>query len=232
MAVILHIETSTTVCSVALSCDSQVLFSSIDEMGSSHVTLIGPYLDKALDEARSLGKRLDAVAVSAGPGSYTGLRIGVSAAKGICYALNIPLIAVSTLELLAETVRQKGLPAGVQFIRPVMDARRMEVYTARFAVDGRRLEGDQAVVVDEDTFNEELDSAVTLFVGSGAEKLEAIIKANNARFDKTINPVASNLFFLAEKAFMAGSFVHVAYFEPYYLKDFIATVKKQLIPVK
>jgi tRNA threonylcarbamoyladenosine biosynthesis protein TsaB len=184
-----------------------------------------------LKVAERVGQKLDAVAVSSGPGSYTGLRIGVSLAKGVCYALDIPLIAVPTLDLLADEVRRtKQLPANA-LICPLVDARRMEVYTALYSSDCTMLHPVSAVIVDETTFANDLENHPIWFVGDGAEKCTAIIRSDNAIFDGQIVPLASSMLPLAEKKYQEQQFEDVAYFEPFYLKDFVATVsKKSLIP--
>jgi len=232
MALILHIETSTPVCSVAVSLDGAVLFSRTEWKGPSHATLIGPFLDEALRVVELKGQKLDAVAVSAGPGSYTGLRIGVSAAKGVCYALKVPLIAISTLELMADTGLRSGSCAAFTGVRPVLDARRMEVYTALYDLDGRCLEAPHAQVVEAHTFDVELATGRIVFVGDGTSKLKAVIDNERAGFDEALVPLAENMAGLAERAYSDQQFVDMAYFEPFYIKDFVATVKKQLIPEK
>ncbi|MDP4276486.1 MAG: tRNA (adenosine(37)-N6)-threonylcarbamoyltransferase complex dimerization subunit type 1 TsaB [Bacteroidota bacterium] len=230
MALILHIETSTNVCSVALSHDGNILFSQINREGPSHASLIGPYLDEALKIAESNEMKLDAVAVSSGPGSYTGLRIGVAAAKGVCYAKHIPLIAVPTLELLADTYLKRNQLPDEALVRPVMDARRMEVYSAVYDSTGHCLKPAEAIVVDNHTFDAELAAHPVYFVGNGALKLHQVIHSKQAHFEETLLPVAESMIALAEKAYGEGRFENVAYFEPFYLKDFVATVKKHLIP--
>lgn len=232
MALILHIETSTPVCSVAVSLDGVNLFSKTEKNGPSHANLIGPYLDEALAVVEKTGRKPDAVAVSAGPGSYTGLRIGVSAAKGVCYALAVPLIAVSTLELMALAARTSGKCFDYDAIRPVLDARRMEVYTALYDATGGCLEAPQAMVVEAHTFDDELASKRVLFAGNAAAKLKPVIAHVGAGFDETVVPLAENMAFFAENAFKEGRFVDVAYFEPNYIKEFVATKRKQLIPEK
>jgi tRNA threonylcarbamoyladenosine biosynthesis protein TsaB len=231
MALILHVETSAKNCSVALSRDGQLLFNEVDTAGSSHSVKLGVFVDEALKVAERVGQKLDAVAVSSGPGSYTGLRIGVSLAKGVCYALDIPLIAVPTLDLLADEVRRtKQLPANA-LICPLVDARRMEVYTALYSSDCTMLHPVSAVIVDETTFANDLENHPIWFVGDGAEKCTAIIRSDNAIFDGQIVPLASSMLPLAEKKYQEQQFEDVAYFEPFYLKDFVATVsKKSLIP--
>jgi len=231
MALILHVETSAKNCSVALSQDGLVLFSKVDTAGSSHSVQLGLFLDEALKVAESNGKKLDAVAVSSGPGSYTGLRIGVSLVKGVCYALGCPLISVPTLDLLADEVRRTRNLTSEMLICPLVDARRMEVYTALYTADCTMLHPVSAVIVDETTFEKELGNHVIWFIGDGAEKCSTIIRSENAIFDGQIVPLAESMVPLAEKLFQEKKFEDVAYFEPFYLKDFVATVsKKVLIP--
>ena len=231
MALILHIETSAKNCSVALSRDSQLLFNKVDTAGSSHSVQLGLFVDEALTMAERMNQKLDAVAVSSGPGSYTGLRIGVSLAKGVCYALDIPLISVPTLDLLADEARRTKELAKNTLICPLVDARRMEVYTALYDADCTMLHPVSAVIVDEKTFEQELENHPVWFVGDGAEKCSAIIRSENAKFDGQIVPLAESMLPLAEKKYLEQMFEDVAYFEPFYLKDFVATVsKKSLIP--
>jgi len=231
MALILHIETSTEVCSVALSRDGDILFSKVEKEGPSHAALIGPFIDDALKVAESMDLKLDAVSVSSGPGSFTGLRIGVSIAKGICYALSIPLIAIPTLDLLADMCRRTvELPENA-FVRPVLDARRMEVYTGLFGKDGSCLEPANAIVIHENSFEKELSEELLFFAGNGASKLRKMIHSENARFIEDMSPLAEAMMPLAEKVFSESGFVDVAYFEPFYLKEFNATVsKKSVLP--
>ena len=231
MALILHIETSAKNCSLALSQDNELLFNKVDTAGSSHSVQLGLFVDEALKVVEGSGQKLDAVAVSSGPGSYTGLRIGVSLAKGLCYGLNIPLISVPTLDLLADVVRRTKILPSNALICPLVDARRMEVYTALYDADCAMLHPVSAVIVDETTFAQDLENQPIWFVGDGAEKCSAIIHSENANFDGQIVPLASSMLPLAEKKYQEQKFEDVAYFEPFYLKDFVATVsKKSLIP--
>jgi len=201
MALILHIETSTDVCSVALSRDGDILFSKVEKTGPSHAALIGPFIDEALKVAEDSGLKLDAVAVSSGPGSYTGLRIGVSIAKGICYALQIPLIAIPTLNLLADIcIRTVELPKNAM-IRPVLDAKRMEVYTALFGREGNCLEPANALVVQDNSFFEECSKNIVFFAGNGSSKLKKLILSENARFLEDMIPLAEEMIPLSEKKF-------------------------------
>jgi tRNA threonylcarbamoyladenosine biosynthesis protein TsaB len=233
MALILHLETSTKVCSVALSENGIILFSKVDTKGPSHAVELGLFVDEALKFVESKDLILDAVSVSSGPGSYTGLRIGVSMAKGLCYGAGVPLIAIPTLDLLADEVRRRfALPENA-LICPMLDARRMEVYTALYNTENKCLEKANALVVNEDSFSEVLVLHPVWFVGDGSEKCQSKINSSNAHFEKDVYPLAEGMVSLADQAFKANNFVNVAYFEPYYLKEFVATVsKKQLIPTK
>lgn len=233
MALILNIETSTDVCSVALSRDGQILFSEVDIEGPSHAKLIGPFIDKALKVAENLELKPDAISVSSGPGSYTGLRIGVSIAKGVCYALGIPLISIPTLDLLTDMFINSIENSENILIRPVLDARRMEVYTGLYNEKGFSIEGAKALIVNENSFENELAENLVYFVGNGSAKLRNVLLSQNARFVDDLKPLAEAMIKLAEKSYDESDFVDVAYFEPFYLKEFIATVsKKNIIPEK
>ena len=223
MSCILHIETSTTVCSVALSEDGQCIYHDEDRSGQNHSERIGTFVDAALSFADSHAIPLDAVAVSAGPGSYTGLRIGVSMAKGICYALNLPLVAVPTLELLAVPVllRHDDLPADA-LLCPMIDARRMEVYSALYDRALHTVREIRAEVVEPGAYDEMLARHPVYFFGDGAEKCKSVITHPNAHFIDNIQPLAKNMSPLAEKRLITRQTEDVAYFEPFYLKDFVA----------
>ena len=191
---------------------------------------LGSFVDEALAFVDSHELTLDAVAVSCGPGSYTGLRIGVSMAKGICYGRNIKLLAVPTLELLAvpillhhESIEEEAL------LVPMIDARRMEVYSAVYDRSLKAVRAIQADVVDGDTYKEFLDKGPVYFFGDGAEKCMEVINHPNAHLIKNIEPVAKNMFPLAEKRMAEGKFEDVAYFVPFYLKDFVAKQAKPLL---
>jgi len=229
MALILHIETSTEVCSVALSRDGKILFSKIDRDGPSHAVLIGPFVEEALKKVDETADKLQAVAVSSGPGSYTGLRIGVSIAKGICFALNIPLIAIGTLEIIADTCKKLDGYTQDMLIRPMIDARRMEVYTSLLDNKLTTLEKPNALIVDETTFTDELKNNKICFAGNGAAKIKNIVNSENAFFPDNIVPLAESMVEIAENYFSEGRFVDVAYFEPFYLKEFVATISKKNI---
>lgn len=227
MSLILHIETTTDVCSVALSKDGELLLSREDRKGPSHAAKLGPFVDEAIAWMEQKNWVPDAVAVSAGPGSYTGLRIGVSMAKGLCYAWGIPMIAVSTLAILVEALKHRGRLSQGDCVRPLMDARRMEVYTALYASDGRLLKPVEAKILEPESFCDEQPEGTFWFVGNGSEKFKEISACSNACFDVDLVPLAADMRFLAETAFAKSDFVDVAYFEPYYLKDFVATISKK-----
>ena len=230
MPCILHIETSTKVCSVALSEDGKLLYHHEDFDGPGHSETSGVYVDEALSFANSHAIPVDAVAVSMGPGSYTGLRIGVSLAKGVCYGRALPLIAVPTLKVLCVPVLlgKEELP-GDALLVPMIDARRMEVYSAVYDRALNEVRKIQADIVTPDTYREFLDSHPVWFMGNGAAKCRETINHPNARFIDDVNPEARWMFPLAEQSFNREEFRDVAYFEPYYLKDFIAVKPKKLV---
>ena len=222
MANILNIETSTTNCSVALLVNGEHIVLKEDNSSSySHAERLHVYIDEVLTSAQISRDELHAVAVSKGPGSYTGLRIGVSAAKGLCYALDIPLISVPTLEILAHKVAlQKG------YIVPMLDARRMEVYSAVFDTNYKFIEPTSAKVLDTSSYNDILQNQPVYFVGNGVEKTQSIINHPNAHFDAHF-PSAQQMCGLSFSKFQAENFENLAYFEPFYLKDFIAIPSKK-----
>ena len=230
MSCILNIETSTDVCSVAISDSGQVIFNKEDHSGPNHAVKLGVYVDEALDFLDSHGLPLQAVAVSCGPGSYTGLRIGVSMAKGICYGRGVKLIAVPTLELMAVPVLLGEHPEEEDaLIVPMLDARRMEVYAEVLDRALKVVRPFQADIVDADTYKEYLDQHHVYFFGNGAAKCMETINHPNAHLVEGIEPLAKNMAPLAEKRFVEGKFEDVAYFVPFYLKDFVAKMPKKLI---
>ncbi len=230
MSCILHIETSTKVCSVSVTEDGDVLFEKVDRSGPSHAVQLGVFVDEALSYIDNHAIPFDAVAVSCGPGSYTGLRIGVSMAKGICYARGLKLIAVPTLELLCVPVllRYDDLSEDA-LLCPMIDARRMEVYAALYDRALHTVRPVGADIVDETTYQDYLESRPVYFFGDGAEKCKNAINHPNARFLSDIEPLARYMGPLAEKAFALGLFEDVAYFEPFYLKEFVASKPKKLL---
>ena len=230
MSYILNIETSTDVCSVAISDSGQVIFNKEDHSGPNHAVKLGVYVDEALDFLDSHGLPLEAVAVSCGPGSYTGLRIGVSMAKGICYGRGVKLIAVPTLELMAVPVLLGEHPEEEDaLIIPMLDARRMEVYAEVLDRALKVVRPIRADIVDADTYKEYLDKHPVYFFGNGAAKCMETINHPNAHLVEGIEPLAKNMAPLAEKRFVEGKFEDVAYFVPFYLKDFVAKMPKKLI---
>lgn len=229
MSCILHIETSTQVCSVALSEDGQCIFSKADFEGPSHAVTLGVYVDEALSFADSHAIPLDAVAVSCGPGSYTGLRIGVSMAKGVCYGRDLPLIGLPTLEVMCvPLLLDDELPEDALFC-PMIDARRMEVYAAVYDRALRSVRETAADIIDEHSYAAFLEQRPIYFFGNGAAKCMEKLQHPNAHFVKDIHPLAKWMFPLAEKAFARGEFKDVAYFEPFYLKEFVASSPKKLL---
>ncbi|MBD9273242.1 MAG: tRNA (adenosine(37)-N6)-threonylcarbamoyltransferase complex dimerization subunit type 1 TsaB [Prevotella sp.] len=230
MSCILNIETSTDVCSVAISDNGQVIFNKEDHSGPNHAVKLGVYVDEALSFIDAHGISLEAVAVSCGPGSYTGLRIGVSMAKGICYGRDVKLISIPTLELMAVPVLLGEHPAEEDaLIVPMLDARRMEVYAKVMDRALKEVRPIQADIVDAETYKEYLDRGTVYFFGNGAEKCMEVINHPNARLVKGIEPLAKNMAPLAEKRFVEGKFEDVAYFVPFYLKDFVAKMPKKLL---
>ena len=231
MAKILLIETSTALTSVALADGGKVVFYKDDDASRNQSALTAPFIKEALDYQGITAKELDAVCVSMGPGSYTGLRVGVSSAKGLCFGAGKPLIAVGTLDCLVWEAIASGAAEGCKYIVPMIDARRMEVYTAVFTPDGHRTTEVAPSIIDENSFAEILtDAAATnqkvLFIGDAAEKCSKVITSPAAVFAQQ-NPTARGLLAPAIKKFEAGQFENVAYFEPFYLKDFVATVSRK-----
>lgn len=230
MSCILSIETSTDVCSVAVSQDGTCIFEKEDSSGPNHAVKLGVFVDEALSFIDSHLIPLDAVAVSCGPGSYTGLRIGVSMAKGICYGRSVKLLSVPTLHLLCVPVLlREQIQEENALLCPMLDARRMEVYAQLFDRALNEVRPIQADVVDADTYKSYLDERSVYFFGNGAEKCIEVINHPNAHLIKNVEPLAKNMFPLAEKRMMNEQFEDVAYFVPFYLKDFVAKTPKKLL---
>ena len=233
MATILHIETSTEVCSVAVSQDGLCVFEREDREGPNHAVKSGVFIDEALSHIDSQLLTLDAVAVSGGPGSYTGLRIGVSTAKGVCFGRDARLISVPTLEVLCVPVLlQEKVKEDDALLCPMLDARRMEVYAALFDRSLREVRPTQADIVDGDTYRAFLDERPVYFFGNGAAKCVEVINHPNARFIEGVVPLARWMFPLAERRFFDQKFEDVAYFEPFYLKDFVAKAARDLLNIE
>lgn len=229
MSCILSIETSTSVCSVALSMDGEVLFEKASFDGPSHAALLGVFIEEALSVSKGKGKKLDAVAVSSGPGSYTGLRIGVSVAKGLCFGFGIPLIGIHTLDIMAATAIKENKSAADCLYCAMLDARRMEVYAAIYDSSLKLVRETTADIVEADTYSPYLEKGKICFFGNGAAKCKSVITSPNAIFIEDIHPLAVNMIPLAEQAFAAGQFEDTAYFEPFYLKEFQATIAKNKV---
>lgn len=230
MACILHIETSTKACSVALSENGSLIFHKEDLEGPNHSVVCGVFVDEALSFANSHAIPVDAVAVSEGPGSYTGLRIGVSLAKGVCYGRDLPLLSVPTLKLLCVPVLlgKEELPEDALLV-PMIDARRMEVYSAVYSRALQEVRPIGADIVDADTYLQYLEKHPVYFFGDGAMKCKNVIQHKNAHFIEGIIPLAKWMFPLAERSLHLGEKQDVAYFEPFYLKDFVAIKSKSLL---
>lgn len=230
MSCILHIETSTKACSVALSENGSLIFNQEDLEGPNHAVVCGVFVDEALSFANSHAIPVDAVAVSEGPGSYTGLRIGVSLAKGICYGRDLPLLSVPTLKLLCVPVLlgKEELPEDALLI-PMIDARRMEVYSTVYDRALHEVRPIGADIVGPDTYLPYLEEHPVYFFGNGAMKCKSVIQHKNAHFIEGIMPLAKWMFPLAERALHLGEKQDVAYFEPFYLKEFVAIKSKNLL---
>lgn len=230
MSCILNIETSTNVCSVALSQDGVCLYEDVNMEGPSHAQVLAGYVKNAVSFADSHAIPIDAIAISKGPGSYTGLRIGVSEAKGVVYGRDAKLLSVPTLKLLTVPILlgHEELPEDA-LLCPMIDARRMEVYCALYDRALNEIVQTQALVIDSDSFKEYLDKQPIYFMGNGADKCVETIQHPNAHFIKNIVPRAKNMIPLAEMAMAKEQFEDVAYFEPFYLKEFVATKSKKLL---
>jgi tRNA threonylcarbamoyladenosine biosynthesis protein TsaB len=232
---ILHIETATDICSVAVSKGDQLLALAESGPERSHAALLNQFIRKCLGQSGITFRELDAVAVSKGPGSYTGLRIGVSTAKGIAYALRTPLLSCGTLEHLAlgalgnEEVRELLGEGHSLLLCPMLDARRMEVYAALYTTGIRMVEDVSARIIDPGSFRKELDGRLICFFGPGAGKCREVIDHPNARFVEDIQPSAGNMINPVLRNYMDETFEDVAYFEPFYLKDFIATTPRKKV---
>ena len=229
MSCILNIETSTDVCSVAVSQDGACIFEKEDHSGPNHAVKLGLFVDEALSFTDNHAIPFDAVAVSCGPGSYTGLRIGTSMAKGICYARDLKLLSVPTLELLCVPVLLRELVSEDALLCPMIDARRMEVYAGVYDRSLKPVREVRADIVDRDTYKAFLDARPVYFFGNGAAKCMEAINHPNAYLIEGIEPLGKYMFPLAEIRFLREEFEDVAYFVPFYLKDFVAKMPKKMI---
>ena len=226
MATILNIETSTKNCSVSIAKNGTIL--AIKELNNgnySHAEVLHPFIETILKEATITTQQIDAVAVSKGPGSYTGLRIGVSAAKGLCFAFNKPLISIDTLQSLATSIAiEEGL------LIPMLDARRMEVYSSVFDKNYKQIRQIKAEIIDKNSFTEELENHKVYFLGDGAEKCKEIIAHKNAFFIDDKFPSAKEMASLSYYKYKKSDIEDVAYFVPFYLKDFVVIPEKKKKP--
>jgi len=225
LAIILNIETATKNCSVCLSDNEKILsLVEFNEGQFSHAEKLHSFILDVLKQSKKSMQDIDAIAVSKGPGSYTGLRIGVSAAKGLCFALDKPLISISTLDSLSYIVEaKKG-----EFIVPLLDARRMEVYSAVYDDQNFQIREIRAEIIDENSFADYLNKGKVFMVGDGAAKCAEVIDHKNANYLKDVFPSAKEMAKLSAVKYQNNEFEDVAYFEPFYLKDFIAGIPKKI----
>ena len=228
MANILHIETSTTVCSVALSVDGSIVFERVSFEGPSHAALLGVFVEETIAFSKDKCYLLEAVALSGGPGSYTGLRIGASMAKGLCMGWDVSLIVVPTLQVMAsQAIRRYGKEDCLYCA--MLDARRMEVYSAIYDVTLSEVRKVSADIITSDSYQTFLAHKTVCFFGNGAAKCSSVLTSANALFLDDVHPLAADMVPLAEQVFQAKQFEDIAYFEPYYLKEFLATTQKKTV---
>jgi len=225
---IILLETSTSLCSAALVEDGKVTVYKESEALRSHASLTAVFVDEMLKERGLRLQDCDAVCVSMGPGSYTGLRVGVSTAKGLCFGAKLPLLAAGTLDTLVHQAIDEGLvPEGCRYIIPMVDARRMEVYSAVFTPDGKQVSDTEAKIIDSESYASERAEGPVLFIGDGAGKCAETLAGSDTHFVQCC-PKASAMLTPALTAYKEKRFEDVAYFEPFYLKEFVATVGKKL----
>lgn len=223
MATIISIETSTSVCSACLSHDGKIIANKEDYKGQNHSVVLGGYVKELLDKAKADGLQIDAVAVSCGPGSYTGLRIGVSTAKGLCFGLDAKLIAVDTLKAIASgVIRTHCEIADGSWLCPMIDARRMEVYNAFYDLSLVQQQPTAATIIAEGSFSDIAQQHPVVCFGNGSDKCRAALESDRISFIEGVTPQAKDMVPLAERLFEEGKFEDVAYFEPFYLKEFVA----------
>ncbi len=236
MGLIINIETATNVCSVAIANNGELISFRESLTDKSHSALLGVFVEEILKENKIPVSQLDAIAVSKGPGSYTGLRIGVSTAKGLCYGGNIPLISLNTLKIMTFGLINNHFLNKISFtstdnilLCPVIDARRLEVFTAIYDHLNNTIEDTNAKIIKSTSYEKYLKKKKLIFFGTGANKCSKIIENKNAIFIENFNTSARYMISLSEEAYNKKKFENVAYFEPYYLKDFIATIPKKSI---
>ncbi len=230
MANIINIETSSKICSVALSKEGVVEYQLEDTGGMEHAIKLAPFVEKCMQELKRKGEMLDAVAVSLGPGSYTGLRIGLSMAKGLAFSLNIPLIGISTLQILAVKAMFRSMEwEGDEIIVPMIDARRMEVFTASFNFALAEIENERPLILDSQSFTNLYPYRKIIFLGDGSEKFKNIYGGENAKWLGPLMPHAKDMLALSEKYFREKRFIDIAYSTPNYLKAYQTTVPKNKV---
>lgn len=230
MATIINIETSSKICSVALTKDGVVEFQLEDTDGMNHSTKLAPFVERCMDEVKRRGFTLDTVAVSLGPGSYTGLRIGLSLAKGLAFSLDVPLIGISTLKILAVKSMFRNFDwEGDEILVPMVDARRMEVFSGAYDFALKEIITEGPVILNEDSFNSLYGKRKIVFMGDGADKFKSVYSGKNAVWLENINPHARDMLALSEKYFREGNFIDIAYSIPNYLKEYQTTVPKNKV---
>lgn len=230
MAIIINIETSAKTCSVALSNEGIIEFQLEDTEGMNHAIKLAPFVERCMEELKRKEEKLDAVAVSLGPGSYTGLRIGLSLAKGLAFSLDVPLIGIPTLQILAVKTMFRSMEwQGDEIIVPMIDARRMEVFTAayNFALD--EIVGEQPMILDSDSFKELNAYRKVIFIGDGSNKFKDTYSGKNAVWLGDVMPKAKDMLALSEKFYREKRFIDVAYSTPNYLKEYQTTVPKNKV---
>lgn len=234
MALILNLDTATEICSVALADENGLIDFRENSEGMLHSSVLTVFIDDIIKKNNILPGRLDAIAVSAGPGSYTGLRIGVSAAKGLCYGTGKPLISVSTLQAMAhgfinQLTDEQKKSYGSAWLCPMIDARRLEVYNAFFDIEGNAQSEITADIINDASYGDILNLRKVIFFGNGSDKCKEIITHPNATFVPGIHPSAKAMLSLSQQAYRMQDFKDVAYFEPHYLKEFVATIAKNKV---
>lgn len=230
MSIILNIETSGSICSVAISKEGTIEYYLEDDAGMRHAEVLAPFVDKCMKELSRKEERLNAVAVSMGPGSYTGLRIGLSLAKGLTFSCNVPLIGISTLEILAvKAMFRNHEYTGTELLVPMIDARRMEVYTGIYDFSLKQIESPSPRIIEDNPYISYLNNRKLCFIGDGVDKLKNILNHKNSVFMGDLRPKASDMLALSEKYYRENKFIDIAYSTPEYLKEYKTTTAKQKI---
>lgn len=230
MATIINIETSSKICSVALTKDGVVEFQQEDTEGMNHAIKLAPFVERCMNEIKRKGDHLDTVAVSLGPGSYTGLRIGLSLAKGLAFSLDLPLIGISTLQIMAVKAMFRNMDwQGDEILVPMVDARRMEVFTAAFDFSLNEVISESPMILDENSYSALHSKRKVIFFGDGAEKFKGIYSGSNGEWIDNLMPYARDMIALSEKYFRENRFLDIAYSTPNYLKEYQTTVPKNRV---